>query len=339
MMPKYWSWMVGLILFALAAVMGTGRYADAGAIELSYANFFPPTHDQGKLGEEWGKEIEKRTQGKIKVTYYPGGALLKGPQIYDGVLKGIADVGMSALAYSRGIFTAMEAIDLPAGYADGKSATAIINDFYQKFQPKELANVKPMYFHAHGPGLLHSKVPISKMEDLKGLKIRATGFSAKVVEALGGVPVAMSQAEAYEALQKGVADATFTPIETLKGWKQAEVIKYTIECTSVGYTTGFFVVMNLDKWNSIPADLQKIISQVNQEWFVKHGEAWDKSDQEGKAFTLSKGNKIVPLSAEENARWAKASQTVFDAYIQDAGKKGLPGKAYVDFIKEAIKKR
>ncbi|MBW2170044.1 MAG: TRAP transporter substrate-binding protein, partial [Deltaproteobacteria bacterium] len=289
----------GILVFFLIMVLGVffmfgANTAQAKAIELSYSNFFPPTHIQAKLGDSWAKEIEKRTKGKVKITYYPGGSLLKGPKIYDGVLKGISDIGMSVFAYSRGVFPSMEAMDLPMGYPNGKAATAIINDFYNKFKPKELSKVKVMYLHAHGPGLLHSKKVVNNMDDLKGLKVRATGFSAKVVKALGGVPVAMGQGGTYEALQKGVVDATFSPIEVLKGWKQGEVVKYTIECYSVGYTAGFYVAMNLNKWNALPKDVQKVILDVNKEWIAKHGKAWYDSDKAGREFTLSLGNKIIP---------------------------------------------
>jgi TRAP-type C4-dicarboxylate transport system substrate-binding protein len=312
-------------------------FAKATTIELSYANFFPPTHIQGKLGDEWAKEIEKRTNGRVRVTYYPGGALLKGPKIYDGILKGITDIGMSVFGYSRGVFPSMEAIDLPMGYPDGKVATRAINDFYNRFKPKELGKVKVMYLHAHGPGLLHSKKLVEKMEDLKGLKIRSYGFNAKLAEALGGVPVAMSQGGVYEALQKGVVDATLSPIEVLKGWKQAEVIKYTIECYSVGYTAGFYVAINLDKWNSLPKDIKMIIEKINREWIPKHGNAWDSSDKAGREFTLSLGNKIIPLSKQESDRWAAAAQTVIDFYIKDKTAKGLPAADYVNFLKGAVK--
>lgn len=332
-----------VLMFCLVAAFGvfslfSAQPVKATSIELSYANFFPPTHIQGKLGAEWAKEIKKRTKGKVKITYYPGGALLKGPKVYDGILKGITDVGMSVFGYSRGVFPSMEAIDLPMGYPSGKAATNIINEFYNKFKPKELNKIKVMYLHAHGPGLLHSKKPVYKMEDLKGLKVRSYGFNAKVVEALGGVPVAMGQGGVYEALQKGVVDATLSPIEVLKGWKQAEVIKYTIECYSVGYTAGFYVAMNLDKWNSLPKDVQKVIEAVNKEWIVKHGDAWDSSDKAGREFTLSLGNKIIPLSKEESERWAKAAQSVIEGYIKKTESKGLPGRDYVNFLKAAVKK-
>ncbi len=336
---KKWAFfgVIGVFLFAFLSVSIPTKGMCA-TIELSYANFFPPTHIQAKLGQMWAKEIEKRTNGKVKITYYPGGSLLKGPKIYDGILKGITDIGMSVFAYTRGVFPSMEAIDLPLGYPSGKVATCVINEFYNRFRPKELSKVKVMYLHAHGPGLLHSKKAVYKLEDIKGLKIRSTGFCAKLVKALGGVPVAMGQGGTYEALQKGVVDATFSPIEVLKGWKQAEVIDYTTECYSVGYTTGFYVFMNLDKWNSLPKDVQKVIEQVNREWIPKHGEAWDKSDEEGRKFTLKLGNKIIPLSEAESKRWAKAAESVFEEYIKSAEKRGVPGREYVNFIKETIKK-
>ncbi len=320
----------------ILAVVAKGQ-AGRKVIVLTYANFFPPTHVQSRLAEAWIKEIEKHTHGRVKINYFPGGALLKGGQIYDGVLKGIVDIGMSCFAYTRGRFPSMEALDLPLGYPSGKTATLVANAFYRRFHPKELNEVKPLYFHAHGPGLLHTKKPVYRLEDLKRMKIRCTGFSAKLVKALGAVPVAMSQGQAYEALQRGVVDGTFAPMETLKGWRQAEVINYTIDCKAVGYTTVMYVIMNKQKWNSLPVDIKKVFTEVSQEWIVKHGQAWDKSDAEGRAFTLSLGNKIIELSPSETKRWVGRAQLVIAEYIKKMKAKGLPAEEYVKAIKEMIK--
>ncbi|MGD9321731.1 MAG: TRAP transporter substrate-binding protein [Desulfobacteraceae bacterium] len=311
--------------------------AQAGPIELRFANLFGPVHLHSKTFEAWGKEIEKRTGGKVKFTYYHGGTLLKGAKIYDGVLTGIADVGMSVFGYSRGVFPSIQAIDLPHAYPSGKVATRVINDFAKRFKPDELTNAKFLYLHAHGPGLLQSKKVVRKLEDLKGLKIRSYGFNAKVAELLGGVPVAMPQPGVYEALQKGVVDASLSPYEVLDGWKQAEVIKCTVECYSVGYTAGFFLVMNMKKWKSLPYDVQAVMEQVSEEWIPKTGEVWDEMDRRGKKATLKKGNQIVTLSSSEAARWAKAVEPVFESYIKSASKKGLPARDYVNFLRKAVK--
>jgi TRAP-type C4-dicarboxylate transport system substrate-binding protein len=172
------------------------------------------------------------------------------------------------------------------------------------------------------------------LEDLKGMKIRATGLSSKVVEALGGVPVAMPQGGTYEALQKGVVEGTFGPYEVLKGWKQAEVVKYTTECYGVGYTTTFFIVMNLDKWNALPDDVKKVFEEVSEKYVDIHGKVWDSTDGEGREYTQSLGNKIIPVSDKENSKWRKAVQPVIGKFVAD-----MPnGKMYVDKIKELMNK-
>jgi len=312
--------------------------AEAATYNLTYSIFFPATHGQAKAGEAWAREVEKRTQGRVKITVFAAGTLTPADQCYDGVVKGISDIGMSCFAYTRGRFPMTEVLDLPIGYPSGRVATLVANDFYRMFKPKELDDVKVLYLHAHGPGLLHTKKPVTKLEDMKGLKIRSTGLSSKVVSSLGGIPVAMPQGSTYESLQKGVVDGTIGPIEVLKGWKQGEVIKSTTNCSGIGYTTAMFVVMNKKKWNSLPKDIQKIIDEVNQQWITVHGNTWDSLDQEGKAFTLSLGNQIIPLSKAENLRWKKAVSPVINEFITSAKAKGLPGDRAVKETEKLIQK-
>jgi TRAP-type C4-dicarboxylate transport system substrate-binding protein len=284
---------------------------------------------------DWAKEIEKRTGNKVQITVFPGGTLTKAPQCYSGVVEGISDLGFSLFAYTRGRFPVMAAVDLPMGYPNGKVASMVAQEFAKDFNPKELNDVKVLYLHAHGPGILHTKKPVRKLEDLKGMKIRATGLSAKVVTALGGVPVAMPQGGTYEALSKGVVEGTFGPMEVLKGWKQAEVIKYTTECYSVGYTTTFFVVMNLDKWNSLSPEIQKVFEEVSDKYVKVHGEVWDSTDLEGRKYTESLGNEIISLSDEESARWRKAVEPVISDFIANTP----DGDVYVKKINALMKKK
>ncbi len=176
-----------------AALWGCAKSDTEEVITLSYSIFFPPAHDQCVAGENWAREIEKRSDGRVKINIFSGGTLAKADETYNAVSAGIADIGMSCFAYTRGRFPVMEAIDLPLGYPDGKTATLVANEFYKKMTPAELDDVKVLYLHAHGPGLLHTKKPVTTLEQIKGLKVRSTGLSAKVVSALGGVPVAMPQ--------------------------------------------------------------------------------------------------------------------------------------------------
>lgn len=328
--------LTALILAALFTTAGLTGAAKAG-VTLTYSNFFPPTHIQSILAEQWCAEVEKRTGGEVKVEYYPGGTLTSAKDCYGGVVDGISDVGLSVLAYSRGRFPVLAAVDLPLGYESGVAATKVANAVYDKFDPKEFGDTEVMYFHAHGPGLLHTKgKAVKSLGDLKGLKLRATGNSAKVVKALGGTPVAQSMPEAYQSIQKGVVDGGMYPVETNKGWKMAEVVDYCTESFSVAYTTTFFVVMNKDKWAAISGKNKQIIREINEEWAAKHGQAWDDSDKEGRAFFASQGGEFIALSADESAKWKAEVEPILDDYIAEADEKGLPGREIVDFTVKSL---
>jgi len=323
---------LSIIGFSLVA-----RTASA-QIKLNYSIFFPAPAKQTVDATDWAKEIEKRTNGKVQITMFPGGTLTPPDKCYDGVVKGISDIGYSVLAYTRGKFPLTEVADLPLGIKSGLVATKLINEYYKKFNPKEFNEVKVMYLHGHGPGIIHTKKAVRKLEDLKGMKIRCTGLAAKIAAALGATPVAMPMSETYDSLSRGVVDGSMAPMEALSTWKWGEVVKFTTEDYGASYSTGFFVVMNKDKWNALPPDIQKIIEKVNEEWIEKTGKVWDEIDKAGREFTLKLGNQIIPLSKEENEKWAKAVTPLLDDYVKNMKDKGLPGDEALKFYMDQLKK-
>jgi TRAP-type C4-dicarboxylate transport system substrate-binding protein len=322
---------LAFLVFCICALFVVNASAKT---QLTYSNFFPPTHIQSLLAESWCKEVEKRTNGDITINYFPAGTLTKAPQTYDGVVQGIADIGMTVLAYSRGRFPVASAIDLPMGYTSGVQATAVANAVLNEFKPKEFDDSAMMFVHAHGPGLLHTRdKAVSTLEEIKGLKIRSTGTSGLVAAALGASPVGKSMRECYQMLQKGVVDGSFHPVESNKGWKLGEVVHFMTQNFSTAYTTTFAVFMNKKKWAALTPDQQKVIKEINAEWSTKHGVAWDEADKLGMEFFLSKGGKVIPLSDAESKRWEEVAAPVIDNYIEKATKKGIDGKAVVEFIK------
>lgn len=311
----------------------------AKVTELTYANFFPPTHWHVVLANEWAKEIGKRTNGTVKITQFPGGSLAAGPKIYDGVVQGIADIGMSVLSYTVGRFPVSELFDMPHGYPSGWVATMALNDYYTKFKPVEFKDVQVLYFHAHGPGMvLTTKKPVRKLEDMKGLVLRSTGVGAAIVQGLGASGYAAAQGEAYELMSKGTIDGSFTPLEVLKGWKQAEVVKYVTQCYDLGYTAGMFVVMNKGKFDALPADAKKAITDVSQEWIEKHARVWSAYDVAAvDYFKTFEGRELIPLAPDEMARWVKAAAPVKDKALADLKAKSLPADEYEGYINERVK--
>ncbi len=323
-------------LFCLT-VLAVPQAGWAKSVNLTYSNFFPPSHIQSRLAESWCKEVEKRTDGEVKISYYPGNTLVKAAQIYDGVVTGRTDIGMSCLLYTRGRFPLMDVINLPFGNPDGRFATAVVNEIHQKFEPKELSDTKVMFLHAHGPGLIHTqKKSIKTMADLKGLKLRSPGSVAGMLKALGATPVSMPMPDVYQALQKGVVEGAVFPEETNKGWKMGEVIDYTIACYPTAYSVGFFVVMNSRRWNALSDKAKSVITEINSQWAAKHGTAWDKSDYEGVRFSLGLGNAIIGIDPDEAQKWKDAVKPVFDDYLEKAEKRGVPGDEALGFLNEQI---
>jgi TRAP-type C4-dicarboxylate transport system substrate-binding protein len=326
---------VGIAALALCCFNTTQA---AEPIKLRYSNFFPATHIQSKLADAWCKEVEKRTNGKVKIEYYPGQTLTKANVIYDGVVSGISDIGLSVLGYTAGRFPLMEVVDLPLGYKSGMQATQVANAVYNQFKDKVLTDTKVMYLHAHGPGFVNTKTKaVRKLEDMKGLKIRSHGTSAMTVKALGGTPVAMPMPETYTALQKGVVDGAMYPLEANKGWKLAEVIDFVTMDYPAAYTTTFFVVMNKDKWNSLGPAIQKTIEKINKEWIVKTGKAWDQSDKEGKEYLLKLKRQLITLSPAESKKWKAAVRPVLNQWVDKMKKKNLPGQAALTEAEKAFK--
>ncbi len=193
---RHWKYVALVLCLSFIGFVASPALAQ---IKMNYSVFFPAPHKNAVLATEWAKEIEKRTGGKVQITVFPGGTLTPADKCYDGVVKGISDIGFSVLAYTRGKFPLTEVSDLPLGMKSGLVATKVINDYYKKFKPKEFDEVKVMYLHGHGPGIIHSKKEVKTLEDLKGMKIRCTGMAAKIAGALGATPVAMPMGETYDA--------------------------------------------------------------------------------------------------------------------------------------------
>ena len=324
---------INLLLMTPVCIIAT----EAKTYNFTYSTFFPSTHIQTKVPEDWAAEIEKRSKDQIKIKIFAAGSLTPAPQIYDGVVKGISDFGLSVFAYSPGRFPVISAVDNPLGYPNAYVATKTINELYRKFKPKELSDVHVCYLFAHGPGLLHSaKKPIRTLADVKGLKIRSTGTSQLIVRALGAAPVGMSQGETYDALKKNIVDGTLVPIEALEGFKQAEVLKYTTMTYSASYSQGFFVAMNLKKWNALPKNLQQIITDVSKEYEKITAKAWEESDVSGRKFAAGLDHKFIRLSEAESTKFKEAVKPVFDSYIKKANAKGIDGQAVFDSVKEMV---
>ncbi|WP_028307814.1 TRAP transporter substrate-binding protein [Desulfitibacter alkalitolerans] len=304
-------------------------------IELRLAHFFPGTHPvETELVQKWAAAIEEATEGRITIVSYPGQTLLQADAIYEGVTTGIADVGLSCFSYTRGRFSVLEVFELPGvRYDNSKVASKVAWEGIRELNPPEVQDTKLLMVFATGPGDLFTKVPVRSLEDMRGLEIRATGLSAVTIEALGGIPVAMPQSDAYEALSKGVVKGNLSPVEVLGGWRHAEVTDY-LTLTPFLYNTLFFITMNLDTWNSLTPDTQLAIETVSQAYFEEMAMGlWDMQNETALKWAVEEtGQEIITLSEEEAARWVNLVQPIKDDYIKRIDGQGYNGREIMDLV-------
>jgi TRAP-type C4-dicarboxylate transport system substrate-binding protein len=339
---KRLAWvLITVLLLGCGALTGCGQKsapsaAEGKTTELKLAHFWPATHPvETQLIQPWAKEINQVTNGKVKITSYPGETLLKANDIYDGVVKGVADAGVSCFSYTRGRFPVLEVLELPGiTYESSRVGSKVAWETIQSLNPKEVQDTKLLMVFTTGPGDLYTKTPVTKLEDIKGMEIRATGLSAKTLAALGASPVGMAQSEAYEALSKGVVKGNLGPDEVLQGWKQAEVTSHLTK-TPFLYNTLFFVTINKTKWDALGAETQQAILQVSQKYFDQVASSlWDQQNENALKWAVEqKGMQVIELSPEESQRWIMLVEPIQKEYVNAMNAMQINGQQILDGVK------
>src|SRR4030043_1144059 len=323
----------------MVTVLPSGK-AHAKEIRLKVANYFPPPSRQSTVLEEFCRELEKRTHGQVKVDYYAGGSLLSPSAMFEGVMNGIAYIGYSHVYYTAGRMPVTEAAGLPLGYPSAWVSSQVINDFYQKFKPKEFNQVKVLWMNTSTPSAIATaKKPVRKLEDLKGLTLRAPGIAGDVIKALGGTPAPTPMPEVYDAIAKGVLDGEASNFETLKTFRFAEVVKYSTSVWQITNPYPFYLVMNMNSYNKLPPDIKAVFDTLVNEYKEKYILMWNSVDFAGKAYGVEKGVEFIELSPSEASRWKAAVEPVIDNYVKIMVGKGFSEaevRGWIKFLRDRI---
>lgn len=324
------------LVVALMTLFLLPTAASAGPITLSYANFPPaPTFPCVQM-ERWKSEVEKRTKGQVVVETYPGGTLLGAKEMMDGVIAGQADIGNLCMAYQPGRFVLTNLTSLPVGITDARTGSLVLLDIYEKYKPAEFAAVKVLAMFTTAPTNIMSKVPVRNINDLKGLELRASGVPAQCLTAWGASPVGMPKSDYPEALQKGVVKGELSSLESLKDFKFAELCPYATITNTVVYP--FAVVMNKDKWDSLPADVQAVMEALIREQSEWTGNYMDNHVKDSVTWSQKNHNlELITLDPAEQAQWDALLAPVKAQGIAEAAARGIPAEDIMADIQQLIK--
>jgi TRAP-type C4-dicarboxylate transport system substrate-binding protein len=325
------------VLYLAFAVALTPAPVKAEPVTLTYANFPPASTFPCIQMERWAKEVEKRTNGQVKINTFPGGTLLPAKNIFDGVIAGTADIGNFAMSYQPGRFPVSEAVDLPLGLPSARVASLVLYDVIDKYKPAEFEKVKILTLFTCPPANFMTSKPVRTLKDLKGMELRVSGTGADAVKYMGGIPIAMPQSETPEAIQKGIVKGVVSSLEVLKDMNYAAYCPFATDTKL--FIVSFAVVMNKDKWNALPADVKKVMDDLRVEQAEWTGKYVDDHVAEALAWSKEKyKHEVIQLPAADKAEIRKLVKPMIDDYVKKVSAQGLPGAKIIADIEKLSKK-
>jgi TRAP-type C4-dicarboxylate transport system substrate-binding protein len=321
---------------ALAMAAGLATTAAAADFTIRYASPYPPNHVFSKADLDYFAKVKEETGGRVDFQPYWARTLISDREGIEQLASGVADMAFIAPIYSR---TGKEMTQSMSGWIDPRLTPVQKVEIWWKVWDK-YPELRKEYdgvhlIAAHAGENMHIQTadrPVRTIEDLKGLRLKATGESVTLLNELGAAAVAMPMGEVYVGLQKGILDGTVAPYETLVGFKFGEVIKYYTKLPLPRSAYGSRA-MDQEAWDKLPEDIQKVLMDNSMYWAerVEHYSA--EQDQKGIDFGMEQGVEFIEPDKEVYDVFVAKMDEVWAARADELNAKGLPGTEYMNDVK------
>ena len=337
-----------LLQGAAAAVLGAPALSGLAqqSVTLKFHTFMAPQSNVWlTMHKPWMERVEKESGGHIKFEAYPAMQLGGTPvQLYDQARDGVVDVVWTLPGNTAGRFPRVEVFELPFIMNNAEATSKAYWEYIQTQAPDEFKETQVIALHVHGPGMFHTVSKLVKSPaDLKGMKVRGpTRQVTKLLAALGATPVGMPLPQIPDALSKGTIEGCVIPWEVVPSVKVHELTKFHTEFPASGpalYTTTFVMAMNKPKYDSLSADLKKVIdANSGLATSASLGKTQQGNDPNGRKAAVDHGNTIHTLTSAEAQEFIKVSQPIDDEWVADITKRGFDGKKLLQTARDLIAK-
>lgn len=330
--------------FCAAALASISTGAIAQDVTLKLHQLLPlKATIPGKFLVPWAEKVEKESGGRIKIEHYPSMQLGgKPPELAQQVTDGVVDMIWTVMGYTPGRFPRAEAFELPFMVTTAEQTSRAFQEYYEMHMKNDFPGMKVIAVHTHGPGLLHTKDPVTSLESIKGMKLRGpTRVITQMLKSFDAVPVGMPVPAVPEAVSKGVIDGAVIPWEITLPLKMADLVGNHTEFSGERglYSATFLFAMNQNSYDSLPDDLKKVIDDNSGvEAAAWAGRAMDGGDVVGHKKAGDKGNNIIVLDEAETQRWKDASAAVVSDWVAEMKANGIDGQKLVDDAQALLKK-
>jgi TRAP-type C4-dicarboxylate transport system substrate-binding protein len=325
---------------AVAGVLGAATLgAQAQTVNIKMSSWVPAQHALNPGLQAWGESLKRASGGTINPTLFPAEQLGKAFDHYDMARDGITDFAYVNPGYQPGRFPIMAGASLPFLFANGKSGSAAIDDWYRRYAATEMKDVKFCFAFVHDPGTFHSRKKITSPSDIRGMKIRpATSTIGQMVTSLGGTNVQASAPEARDMLERGVADAITFPWGSISLFGIDKVVTFHMDVPL--YVTPFVWVMNKGKYDGLNAVQKKAVDDhCTSEWAEKVAGPWADQEFAGRSkLATQAGHEAYKLTPDQINAWRQATAAGEQAWAESVRKVGQDPKAVMDSLKASLVK-
>lgn len=307
----------------------------AQTIELKVSHYLPPNHTVQKTLEAWGEDIDKRSDGRLKLKIYPAAQLGPVQRQFDLVRNGQADLAVGLTGATPGRYPLTELANLPFVWPKEASTSEVMSKRLTELAPKYLAReyegLQILWVGvAPTVSFFTSRKEIKSPADVRGLKLRFQGEQhAKIIRELGGVPLQVPPGEIADGMSKGVIDGAIFNYEAAESFGLGSVTKFVSE---PGFMTATLALaMNADKYRSLPADLKTIVDETTgTAAAIALGKRWDAAEQHGREYMVGQKVSIVTLAPDQVEKMKITLEPLLKASIDALEKQGKPAQALVD---------
>jgi TRAP-type C4-dicarboxylate transport system substrate-binding protein len=292
----------------------------------------PPSFLHANVFKPWIEKVEEASNGTLKIQLYMGGTLGNFKVTYDRVVDGVADVGFILTSLAGGKFKKLDVAELPfQSKSSVEAAYSMWNVYAKGLVDDEFDKVKPLAIWTFPNAALHTKVKISSLADLKGMRLATSNVStSKIVELLGGVPVTFSPADTYEVISRGTAAGTLMPFTGMRIFKVNSVTSHHLD-EPLGAATAL-MFMNKRKYDSLPAEAKAAIDKYSYLPLSElAGKAVDADWAQARA-SVDKDTNV--LSPQEEKKWEEITRPVVTGWASSLPQGATVLKAFQDGIKE-----
>ena len=338
-MNKFSTLIGAALMMGVAGQVSTATAADA-EYTLVISSWTPPGAAMNSImWPNLTKMIEEATDGRVTTELKIG--LAPPPAQFDIVQDQAADLSWIFHGYNPGRFVTPTMLELPGYDASSETLSVAYWHAYENYFAKanEYQGVKLIGLMVHGPGQMNSSAQVETLEQMKDLKVRVGGgVSSMVAEAVGAKGISVPSPKLYETLASHAADATLSPIESRKSFNLTEVTKNVYVMPGGFYRGTFALIMNQEKFDSLPADIQEALDGVFGEAASRMaGKVWDEIDEDGWEATRSAGdNVIVEASQADQESFAAIAANVRKQVLENVSATGVDANAAFEAIQSEI---